>query len=92
MRKVSLADLVSQAEQEGITLAEVISRAWSPKQMERAQADLAKEMNANFRDIEGFMSEVKIPSIDEILALEESDEFELGVGSDPMLSDAPPLE
>ena len=78
MRKVSLADLVSQAEQEGITLAEVISRTWNPKQMERAQADLAKEMSANFRDIEGYMSEVKIPSIDEILALEDRSHITLG--------------
>lgn len=92
MKKVSLADLVSQAEQEGTTLAEVISRTWSPKQMEHAQAELAREMSANYENIQGFMSDVHIPSIDEILALEESDQFELGIGSDPLLSDAPPLE
>ena len=92
MKKESLEDLVSQAEKEGVTLAEVISRTWSPKEIERVQAKLAKEIKTSYRSIEDFMSGIEIPSIDDILALEESDQFELGIGSDPMLSDDPPLE
>jgi hypothetical protein len=92
MSKDPLAELVSQAEAEGVTLAEMISRTWSPAQIARAQAKLAKQISSNYRSIEGFMSGIKIPSIEEILALEESDQFELGASSDPLLSDATPLE
>jgi hypothetical protein len=92
MSKDALAELVSQAEQEGVTLAEVIARTWSPGQMARAQAKLEKEIRSNSRNIADFMGGVVVPSLEELLALEETDRFELGASTDPLLSDAPPLE
>jgi len=92
MSKDPLAELLSQAEAEGVTLAEIISKSWSPAQMAHAQKKLAKQITSNYRGIADFMSGITIPSIEEILALEESDQFELGTSSDPLLSDTQPLE
>ncbi len=87
-----LAELVSQAEREGVTLAEVISRTMSNADMIRAQRTLAKEMSENYCKIEDFMADVSVPSIEEVLMTEElfpvelvDEEAEL---SDDMLLDA----
>jgi hypothetical protein len=72
MGRVTLVELASQAEMEGITLAEVISRVLDPRELDLMQAELADELSENYRNIEGFMSGVDVPSLGELMDLEES--------------------
>jgi hypothetical protein len=72
MGRVTLVKLASQAEMEGITLAEVISRVLDPRELDLIQAELADELSENYRNIEGFMSGVDVPSLGELMDLEES--------------------
>jgi hypothetical protein len=74
MGRVTLVELASQAEMEGITLAEVISRVLDPRELDLIQAELADELSENYRNIEGFMSGVEVPSLGELMDLEESGE------------------
>ena len=74
MTSVTLVELASQAEKEGITLAEVISRTLDPRELDLMQAELADELSENYRNIEGFMSGIEVPSIGELMNLEEAGE------------------
>jgi hypothetical protein len=74
MARATLVDLVSQAEKEGITLAEVISRSLSPKELDLMQTELADELSKNYRNIEEFMSGVEVPSLGELMNLEDAGE------------------
>jgi Rod binding domain-containing protein len=65
---------VSQAEKEGITLAEVLARQLSPKDLDEMEADLAEELSSNYSNIEDFMNGVSVPSIDEALATYQNDQ------------------
>jgi len=62
-----LKELVSQAEKEGVSLGVMISQRMSPEEMELAQMELAAEICANHASIEGFMADVKVPSLNEII-------------------------
>jgi len=66
-----IMELVSQAENEGITLAEMISRTMSSEQIDSAKAELSEELSLNYGNIEDFMSDVEVPSLDEIESLSE---------------------
>jgi len=70
MASVTLVELASQAEKEGITLAEIISRALDPRELDLMQAELADELSENYRNIEGFMSGIEVPSIGELMNIE----------------------
>ena len=74
MAPVTLVGLVSQAEKEGITLAEVISRTLDRRELDLMQAELAHELSENYRNIEEFMSGVEVPSLGELMNLEEAGE------------------
>ena len=74
MASVTLVELASQAEKEGITLAEIISRALDPRELDLMQAELADELSENYRNIEEFMSGIEVPSIGELMNLEEAGE------------------
>ena len=74
MASVTLVELASQAEKEGITLAEVISRTLDPRELDLMQAELADELSENYRNIEGFMSGIEVPSLGELMNLEEDGE------------------
>ena len=71
---MTLVELASQAEKEGITLAEVISRTLDPRELDLMQAELADELSENYRNIEGFMSGIEVPSLGELMNLEEAGE------------------
>jgi len=77
MASVTLVELASQAEKEGITLAEVISRTLDPRDLDLMQAELADELSENYRNIEGFMSGIEVPSIGELMNLEEAGESQV---------------
>jgi hypothetical protein len=87
MATADIAELVSQSEKEGVTLAEVIARDLSPQEIEDLQAALNAELAANRRNIESFMSDVSVPSIDEILGLGEFAEFQSGLPEEPEVPD-----
>jgi hypothetical protein len=72
MAGVTLVELASQAEKEGITLAEVISRTLDPRELDLMQAELADELSENYRNIEEFMNGIEVPSIGELMNLEET--------------------
>ena len=74
MASVTLVELASQAEKDGITLAEVISRTLDPRELDLMQAELADELSENYRNIEGFMSGIEVPSLGELMNLEEAGE------------------
>jgi len=83
---------VSQAEKEGVTLAEVLTRKLSARDLDEIQADLVEELSSNYRNIEDFMSDVSVPSIDEVLAMDQDDQAGLQSVSGRVLSDDNPLE
>jgi hypothetical protein len=74
MAGMTLVELASQAEKEGITLAEVISRTLDPRELDLMQAELADELSENYRNIEDFMSGIEVPSLGELMNLEEAGE------------------
>jgi len=74
MTGMTLVELAGQAEKEGITLAEVISRTLDPRELDLMQAQLADELSKNYRNIEDFMSDIEVPSLGELMNLEEAGE------------------
>jgi len=77
MSVAMMIELVSQAEKEGTTVAEIIARQLTVEQMDEAQAALEERLAENYRSIEKFMSDVCVPSIDEVMAMSEDDRSEL---------------
>ncbi|MGQ9586767.1 MAG: hypothetical protein ACUVT7_00055 [Thermoplasmata archaeon] len=69
--------LASQAENEGITLAEKISKTLTAKEIAKMQEDLEKELASNYRNIESYMSGVDVPSIDDLIALDDEELLDL---------------
>ena len=65
--------LASQADDEGVTLAEKISRSMTPEEIDKMQCDLERELAANYRNIEEFMSGIDVPSIDDILSMNDEE-------------------
>jgi len=61
-----LMGLVSQAENEGITLAEMISKTMTSEQVDVASMELAEELSNNYENLVDFMSDVEVPSLEEI--------------------------
>jgi hypothetical protein len=74
MARATLVELASQAEKEGITLAEVILRTLDPRELDILQSELADELSVNYRNIEGFMSGIEVPSLAELMNLEGAGE------------------
>ena len=70
MTRATLIELVSQAEREGITLAEVISRTLSPRDLDLIQSNLEDELSENYRKIEDFMGGVEVPSLTELMDID----------------------
>jgi len=71
MAAVDVGELVSQAEKERVTLAEIISRTMTPEQMDELQNGLRTELASNYGNIEGFMRDIKVPSLYELTGLDE---------------------
>jgi hypothetical protein len=71
MAALEVGELVSQAENEGVTLAEMISRTLTPKQMDEMQSGLCIELASSYRKIEGFMHDVNVPSLEELMGSDE---------------------
>ena len=76
MASVGIEQLASQAEKEGITLAELLTRDLSSEELDSAQEELVLDLADNYSNIEEFMDGVEVPSLDEIMSSEGDDEVE----------------
>jgi len=83
-----LMELASQAENEGVTLGELLARDMTSDEIDAVQAELEVEIAECYRSIGDFMQDVEIPSIESLL--EHGREDGLGYLRDegPELSDA----
>lgn len=59
--QIILERLISQAEEEGITLAQVMTRELSMNEIDQVQESLRTEMADNYAAIEDFMENVEVP-------------------------------
>jgi len=53
--------LVSQAEREGVTLAQMMEKELSVSEIDRIQQFIEREMSDNYAAIENFMKDVEVP-------------------------------
>jgi len=63
-----LVELVGKAEEQGVTLAAMINEHLSPEELERARLELSVELSKSYASIEGYMSDVEVPSLEDIVA------------------------
>ena len=63
-----LMELVGKAEQEGVTLAAMISTNLSPEDLDRARLELSTELSKNYSSIADYMNDVDVPSLEDIVA------------------------
>ena len=86
-----LDKLVSQADQDGVTLAEIMTRELSPGDIDRMQQYLRHEMDDNYSAIEGFMRDIEVPGTYDFSSMDESELANLQVDLLEALSDTPTL-
>jgi len=84
-----LGQLVSQAESEGVTLAEVISRTMTEQQMVEAEREIRSEVARERSDIEEFMSGVEVASLDTYLSMDDDKLLDVFENLAFALSDGP---
>jgi hypothetical protein len=81
--------MVSQADQEGVTLAEVVSRELSSGDLDRVQEYIRREMADNYAAIEGFMKDIEVTGTFDFSSLSEDELDECQENLRSALSDAP---
>ena len=81
--------MVSQAEEEGVTLAEVMARDLSPSDMDRMEQYLHKEMADNHAAIEEFMSCIEVTGTFDFSSMSDTELDEIQQSLRSALSDAP---
>ncbi len=83
MTAYDIDDYVSQAESGGVTLAQVLASNLSADELDRMQGDLMRRMADNYRSIEGYMSDVEVPSMVELSNLSDAElqEFEVEIAA-----------
>lgn len=72
MSHALLQKLVRQSETEGVTLAEILSRTMTSEQLDDVQAELTEELSDGYGSICDFMSDVEVPSLDDIINAEDA--------------------
>ncbi len=65
------------AEEERMTLADVMIRELTPQQMDALQGAISMDLTHNFESISDFMSDVHVPDSAELLALSQEQEWSL---------------
>jgi hypothetical protein len=86
--QVVLDKLVSQADQSGVTLAEVMEKELSPDEIDSVQQYIRREMSDNYSAIEGFMQDIDVPGTYDFSSMDESELADLQVNLLEALSDA----
>ncbi len=89
--RTMLNKLVSQADQNGVTLAEIMAKELSPGEIDRMQQYLRREMNDNYSAIEGFMQDIDVPGTYDFSSMDESELANLQVNLLEALSDTSTL-
>ena len=89
--QIVLDKLVSQADQNGVTLAEIMAKELSPDEIDRMQQYIRREMNDNYSAIEVFMQDIDVPGTYDFSSMGESELTNLQVNILEALSDAPIL-
>ncbi|HUV60858.1 MAG TPA: hypothetical protein VMW71_01635 [Thermoplasmata archaeon] len=81
--------LVSQAEHDGVTLAQIMARELSVNEIDRIQQFLRREMSENYSAIEGFMKDVEVPGTYDFSSMGEEQLTVIQEGIMDALSDTP---
>ncbi len=81
--------LVSQADKNGVTLAEMMAKELSPGEIDRMQNYLRREMRENYEAIEEFMRDVDVPGNYDFSSMDESELSSLRDDLLEALSDGP---
>jgi len=81
--------LVSQADREGVPLAQVMARELSVNEIDRIQQFLRREMSENYSAIEGFMKDVEVPGTYDFSSMAEEQLTVIQEGIMGALSDTP---
>jgi len=63
--------LVSQADQERKTLAEILSRGLSSKELDRLQREVTERIRTNYASIASYMNDVEVPSIPDFASMND---------------------
>ncbi|UCE91438.1 MAG: hypothetical protein JSV90_08565 [Methanobacteriota archaeon] len=84
-----LDKMMSQADKEGVTLADILARDLSPAEMNRVQEYIHREIAVNRATIEEFMSDIEVTGTFDFASMseEELDDFQENLRS--ALSDTP---
>ena len=77
MASITIEQLASQAEKEGVTLAEMITKYMSAEDLDRTQAEIHAELARNYMSIEGFMQEIESASPLNLAGLSEDELLDL---------------
>ncbi|OGS52375.1 MAG: hypothetical protein A3K75_05205 [Euryarchaeota archaeon RBG_13_61_15] len=77
MASVGIEQLASQAEKEGVTLAEMITRHMSMEDIDRAQAVIHAELASNYSSIEDFMQNLEPSSPLNLAGMSEEELLDL---------------
>jgi len=77
MSHALLQKLVRQSETEGVTLAEIITRTLTASELEVVQKELAEELNEGYESICDFMSDVDVPTLEEMMESEGANDINL---------------
>jgi hypothetical protein len=89
MSSCSMEDLVSQAEESGVTLAQVISAKLSANELNNLQDELRARIEDGYRSIAGFMEGVDVSSCVDFSSLPEDELAEMQHNIEAALSDSP---
>jgi hypothetical protein len=65
---------VRRSENEGVTLAEILSQTLSADELDEVQSELAEDLSEGYESICEFMGGVDVPSLEDIMESEESSE------------------
>ncbi len=68
-----IEELVSQAEKEDATLAEVITRSMSEEEIASAETEIRSRISSGYREIEDFMAGVEVASLEHYLTMDEDE-------------------
>ena len=84
-----LQNLVSQAEREGVTLAEILNRELGPGDLDKIQSFLSDEISRNYNAIEEFMRDVEVPGTYDFSSMDDDTLCDLQEELRSFLSDTP---
>jgi len=89
MSSNTIEDFISQAEESGVTLAQVMSASLSAEELDRMQSELRGRIEKGYESIAGFMDAVEPPGPVDFSSLPEEELAEMQHSIETALSDSP---